>query len=566
MPKSFRVKLAVYFLLLAVLPLAAAYWGFSAVTKGAAEHRVDARLGAELRAVVTAYRRELDRADARARIVARRPATAQALVRAPHRQLEIGPPATLVARRAVRVRAGSQLVGTVVALVPLDQALLNRLRSESGIVRSDRLLFVHHQAANGGSSNGALHAIAASVSGARYRALASGPLPGQPQLELALLAPSAAIGREAAQTQRQLLWVLLGALLVLAAIAAAEGRSLLRSLGELAGAAQAIGEGELDRRVPVRGRDEFAQLARAFNRMAAQLRHRLHELEVQRGRLRNSLTRTGELLAGTHDVGQLLPVIASAAVETAGAQGAILIGEDGSITELGELEGPGERVELSIASGEARFGILILRAREVGEDELAATRALVGQAAVALENARLHETLEVQAISDGLTGLANRRRGEEFLATEIARSQRYATPLSVVLADIDGFKAANDGHGHGFGDLVLQQFASTLGETLRDVDLAGRWGGEEFLIVLPGTELAGAIDAAERIRAAFAAHGFKTSAQAETSITASFGVAEFQPGLSAEALVARADEALYGAKRNGKNRVEAAAGEPLVRR
>jgi diguanylate cyclase (GGDEF)-like protein len=318
--------------------------------------------------------------------------------------------------------------------------------------------------------------------------------------------------------------------------------------------------------VPVRGRDEFAQLARAFNRMAAQLRHRLHELEVQRGRLRNSLTRTGELLAGTHDVGQLLPVIASAALETAGAQGAILIGEDGSITELGELEGPGERVELSIASGEARFGILILRAREVGEDELAATRALVGQAAVALENARLHETLEVQAISDGLTGLANRRRGEEFLATEIARSQRYATPLSVVLADIDGFKAANDGRGHGFGDLVLQQFASTLGETLRDVDLAGRWGGEEFLIVLPGTELAGAIDAAERIRAAFAAHGFKTSAQAETSITASFGVAEFQPGLSAEALVARADEALYGAKRNGKNRVEAAAGEPLVRR
>ncbi|HEX6489741.1 MAG TPA: diguanylate cyclase [Gaiellaceae bacterium] len=564
MPKSFRVKLAAYFLLLAVLPLAAAFWGFSSVTRAAAEQRVDARLGAELRAVDAAYRRELARAQTRARLAAERPQTQQQLARAPHRELELGPAASLVARRAVSVRAGRRLLGTVVALVPLDQALLGRLRTESGIAGSDRLLFVRHQPGHGASKDGTLHAIAASVSGARYRALTSGPLSGQPRVELALLAPSAAVASAAAHIQRQLLWILLGALLVLGAIAAAEGRSVMRSLGELASAAHAIGAGKLDRRVPVRGRDEFAQLAQAFNRMAAQLRRRLEELEVQRERLRASLDRTGELLGGTHDLEQLLPVIASAALETAGAEGALLIGEDGSVTEVGQLEGPGERIELPLASGEARFGILILRARELGEDELAATRALVGQAAIALENARLHETLEVKAISDGLTGLANRRRSEEFLAAEIARSERYATPLSVILGDIDGFKAANDGHGHGFGDLVLQQFASTLGETLRDVDLAGRWGGEEFLVVLPGTEAMGAVDAAERIRTAFAEHGFKTSAQAETKLTASFGVAEFQPGLTAEALVAQADEALYRAKRAGKNRVEATAGESLL--
>jgi two-component system, cell cycle response regulator len=376
-------------------------------------------------------------------------------------------------------------------------------------------------------------------------------------VQLAVLAPAKAIAAQAAGTWKRLLYVLLGGLLVLAAIAAAEGRSIMRSVGELAAAAQAIGRGRFDRRVPVRGRDEFADLAKSFNSMADELRTRVMELELQRTRLRNSLSRTGDLLTATHDVDQLLSLIASAAVESADAEGAVLIGEDGAVVEVGTIADDAQTIELPVAAHDWRFGILILHGAELGEDELIATRALVAQGANALENARLHEAAALQAISDGLTGLANRRHCEEQLLAEIARSERYDTPLAVIVCDIDEFKAANDSHGHAFGDLVLQRFAGVLRETLRDVDLIGRWGGEEFLVVLPETTLEGAIDAGERIRTGFAALELGTEA-ARVKMTASFGVARFVRGADALELVRAADEALYEAKRRGKNRVKAA--------
>lgn len=558
MRSSFKVRLTVYFLLLAALPLSAAFWGFGAVTKRAEERRVDTRLAAELRAAMAVYRGELAELGAGARNLASRPRVQQLLVHRRSRRLEIGRRAGIVATRVVRVRGGSRVLGTIVATLPLDEALLRRVGHKSGLAASDRLLLVR-RAANRRSRG----AFVASLSGSDYRALSS-PLPGQPRLELAVLAPSATIARTAGATQRHLFFVLAAALLVLAAIATFEGRSVMRSLKELTSAARALGEGELGRRVPIRGRDEFAQLAQAFNGMAAQLRARLRQLEHQRGRLRESLNRIGELLVATHDVEQLLPVIASAALETAGARGAILISEEGIVVEVGELDGAGERLELPITAGDAKFGILVLEGSTLGKEELAATRSLVAQAGVALENARLHKALEVQATSDPLTGLANRRRSEEFLATEVARSERYQTPLALILGDIDGFKAANDSHGHAFGDVILREFAAVLVETLRDVDLAGRWGGEEFLVVLPGTDLAGALEAAERIRATFADRAFRIARDAETAITVSFGVSEHWLGMDKEALVSAADDALYAAKRGGRNRVEAASGETPV--
>src|ERR671935_2822455 len=333
---------------------------------------------------------------------------------------------------------------------------------------------------------------------------------------------------------------------------------------KLAVAAEAIGRGRLDRRVPVRGRDEFAALAKSFNAMSDELRTRMLELEIQRTRLRDALSRFGELLEATHDVDQLLTVIASAALEAADAEGALLLGEEGTVVEIGTLADDAERFEFSIATADSRFGILILYAAEIREDDLVATRALVAQGAAALENARLHEAVELRAISDGLTGLANRAHCEERLVDEIARSERYETPLAVILADIDEFKAANDTHGHAFGDLVLQRFAAALGDVLRDIDISGRWGGEEFLIVLPGTTLEGAVEAAERIRTAFAALHLSAAAGA-VRMTASFGVASFTPSTDADDFVRTADEALYEAKRRGKNRVEAATGRTAVR-
>ena len=111
---------------------------------------------------------------------------------------------------------------------------------------------------------------------------------------------------------------------------------------------------------------------------------------------------------------------------------------------------------------------------------------LASQAAIALENARLHRIVEQQAVVDGLTGLANRRRCEDSLTAEIARAQRLGAPFTLVLADLDDFKAVNDRNGHVVGDDVLRGFASVLRATVRDTDLAGRWGGEEFMLLLPG--------------------------------------------------------------------------------
>jgi diguanylate cyclase (GGDEF)-like protein len=551
---SFKHKLAVYFLLLAVAPLTAAFWGFGTVAKRDEERRVDSRLEAELRAVSASYDRQAGRALALARKIARRSDVQQGLRRGnfvrlppgvavlgPHR-LAVGRGGTIESTQTVQVRAGRHVLGSILALLPLDRSLLRQLRVESGLAHDDRIVFVPRRVAAG-------RPLAVAVAGTRYRALAAGPLAEQPKVQVAVLAPARPIDAHAAATRRHLLYVLLGALLVLAAIAAAEVRSVMRSVRQLADAADAIGRGRLDQRVPVRGRDEFADLAGSFNSMADQLRTRLLELELQRTRLRESISRTGSLLTATHDVDQLLSLIASAAVEAADAEGAVLLGEHGAVIEVGVLADDAQTYELPIATRESRFGILILYAAEHGEDSLLATHALVAQGANALDNARLHEAAALQARSDGLTGLANRRHCEERLLAEY--------PLAVVLCDIDEFKAANDTHGHAFGDLVLQAFADVLRDTLRDIDISSRWGGEEFLIVLPGTTLEGAIEAAERIRTSFA----KLELQAEeatTRMTASFGVAGFVAGAAALELVGAADEALYEAKRRGKNRVRAA--------
>jgi diguanylate cyclase (GGDEF)-like protein len=565
---SFKVKLAGYFLLLAVLPLTAAFWGFGAVTRHAAEQRVDARISAELRAVLSSYQRRLSSVHEVARRAAARTNVQRALTKqdapepagtrrvGPHR-LAIGPRATLAASAAARVRAGERVLGFVVAELPLDRALLRGLRSDSALSDGDRLAFfpsARHRVP-------ARQPFSVSVGETRYRAAATGALAEQPKVQLAVLAPAAPIAAQAAKTQRKLLYVLLGGLLVLGLIAIGEARTIMRSVGELATAAQAIGSGDLDRRVPVRGHDEFAALARSFNAMAAQLRARLKEVELQRGKLRDSLSRFGDLLAATHDTTQLLPMIAASAAEAADAAGALLLGEDGDVVEVGELDDAAERVELPLATAGKRFGLLVLYGAEFDPDDLVATRSLLTQAAIALENVRLHEAAELLAISDGLTGLYNRRHCEERLVAEVARSVRYDTALALILCDVDGFKRANDVHGHGFGDEVLERFAHLLSDAVRPSDISGRWGGEEFVLVLPETDVDGAVEVAERIRSTFAATDFGTAAQTVT-ITASFGVAALGPEMSSHDLVQAADEALYAAKRNGKNRVEVAAAAP----
>jgi two-component system, cell cycle response regulator len=356
---------------------------------------------------------------------------------------------------------------------------------------------------------------------------------------------------------------LVGAILLISMVAYFEGRSIVRSVSRIARAANAIARGDLSERVPVKGRDELARLANAFNQMADQLQLRLEELESERSRLRDALTRFGEALAATHRPEQLLRVIVETAVEATGAHNGMIVGADGTVIEVGTPGSGNAQLELPLQASRTNFGTLFLFGRHFDEDASVTAVSLVGQSVMALENARLHRIVKDQAHLDGLTGLANRRHAEEALATELARGARFGDPLAVVLTDLDDFKAVNDQHGHPVGDTVLCRFARLLEASVRDVDLAARWGGEEFLLVLRGTDAEGAGRLAERIRSRLEETTLLTPEGVPIVTTASFGVVSARDGGSADRLVVAADAALYAAKRAGKNRVEQ-AGEPVA--
>jgi diguanylate cyclase (GGDEF)-like protein len=164
--------------------------------------------------------------------------------------------------------------------------------------------------------------------------------------------------------------------------------------------------------------------------------------------------------------------------------------------------------------------------------------------------------LERLSITDDLTGLFNRRYLMDMLALEIRRSRRMNHPFAVLMADVDNFKTYNDAYGHLEGDAALARVAAILRDTSRDVDCAARYGGEEFVVLMPETEMAGAVEIAERIRTRLAG-----DAVIGEALTISVGVAQFPAdGETPEALLARADAALYQAKRDGRNRIVRASG------
>jgi diguanylate cyclase (GGDEF)-like protein len=161
------------------------------------------------------------------------------------------------------------------------------------------------------------------------------------------------------------------------------------------------------------------------------------------------------------------------------------------------------------------------------------------------------QELERLSVTDDLTGLYNRRHLMEALANEVRRSRRLAHPCALLMGDVDHFKEYNDAHGHLAGDQALVHVAAIMRETTRDVDTAARYGGEEFVLLMPETEASGAIETAHRIRARLA-----SEAVAGGKLSVSFGVAQFPDDADTpEALLARADAALYRAKREGRDRV-----------
>ena len=230
-------------------------------------------------------------------------------------------------------------------------------------------------------------------------------------------------------------------------------------------------------------------------------------------------------------------------------------------------------------------GVLVVQAdghRRFARGEREALQVLANQAAAALENERLYRRAEQEAIRDGLTGLYNHRHFQERLRQECRRAQRYGTPLSLLMLDLDDFKEFNDQFGHQIGDEALREVGQILfAVTRRGVDLAARYGGEEFAVILPHTRAAdlpaqgaaaaggsdleapppagaGALIVAERVRAAIAGHAFPGhGGRRYARTTATVGVADLRDGDDAASLIAAADVVLYEGKRSGRDQVVA---------
>lgn len=171
------------------------------------------------------------------------------------------------------------------------------------------------------------------------------------------------------------------------------------------------------------------------------------------------------------------------------------------------------------------------------------------------ENGKLltqYEIVKKLSITDPLTQLFNRIKIENTFKNEISRASRNNNGFSVVLLDLDGFKLINDTYGHNIGDVVLKRTAEVLRSVSRDIDIVGRWGGEEFIIIAPDTDLDGALNFSEKIRSTLE----RTDMGIVGVVTASFGVTSYRLGDTIETIVNRADTALYSAKNAGRNRAK----------
>jgi diguanylate cyclase (GGDEF)-like protein len=583
--RSFKAKLVAHFVLLSLVPLLAAGFGFLRAEREQAGRELDRSLAVGLRAATAAYADVLRDAQGRAEAIARREQLARAIAAGDAAAVAIGAaggphvtvtgPGLRVGRlpraagtRSATIVSGGRPIARVTVGVPLDERLASLLRERSGLESPAGLALVVGGRVVAGIGRGqpepgtATQAFTVALGDVPFRAVGvkvTTPTRGQ----IIALAPAGDTSSNVAL--RELAAALGFALLAIGLIAYFEARSIVRALRRLAAAANEIAGGRLGSRVPISGRDELSSFSEAFNRMAAQLEERIDDLSRAHVQLEASVGRLSSALSSTHDRDHLAQVVVATAVDATGAAGGAFLAGDDVVATHGTLTSE-NRLEVPVGVEGHSYGTLVLvdvgaRSGALGGDPRRLGESLARQAAVAFDNARLHQVLEEQARVDALTGLANRRHGSEQLEEERRRAERSGQPLSAVLCDVDGFKSINDEHGHGTGDEVLRAFARIVRARLRGSDLACRWGGEEFLLVLPDTGAEGAYELAEALRRELASHVVRGAAGA-IRVTASFGIALFDGWASSEGLVALADDALYAAKRQGKNAVVLAGAVP----
>lgn len=378
-------------------------------------------------------------------------------------------------------------------------------------------------------------------------------------------------------------------------------RLIAKPLRELAAGAEAISAGNYDQHIEVRSTDEVGQLAFAFNEMTERLSAHIAKLNESREDLKRALTRFADALRSTHDLDRMLELVLDTSVDTMGARGGTLmwmspgreslsvtasrgieekdikldVGEGiaGTVALIGEpvMVPPPESDNSDVPMASARepdfqtavsapilsdgrpVAVITLFDKQDDEpfnaSDLETLQSLARQAGVHVENVLLHQETKRQAIMDPVVGTWNRRYGDMILGQEMDRSRRFRRPFSVMMLDIDDFKLVNDAWGHRRGDEVLIELTARVRSSIRDIDVLARYGGEEFVLILPETDLEGAMATAEKIRASIADTTFKGDPPVD--ITVSLGVSCYpQHG---DDPLNTADQALYAAKSAGKN-------------
>lgn len=384
--------------------------------------------------------------------------------------------------------------------------------------------------------------------------------------------------------------ILLGFLMLAIVAALLVSRTLQQQIAAFLAAARRLGSGDFSARVPTVGRDEFAELGEEFNKMSHELERRLAELTQERGRVQDSMRRLGEAVGANLDRDALLELVVRTAVDGVGADagracvrtnGTGMLQERSRVGNMNGLESAVASVEEDAlrtgSAHEATVGaanaiahplrgaggmhevVGVVSVGRTGRPFTPSDRELftylAGQAARSMENVELHETAARESVTDELTGLFNRRAFDDALASEVERAKRFGSDLGLVLIDLDNFKNVNDTYGHPQGDVVLREVARVLRESSREIDHSARYGGEELAVILPGTDLEGAYNRAERIREAIEQLRIaRLDGGGTISITTSCGVAAARAtAADGRAMVQAADNALYEAKHSGKN-------------
>lgn len=330
--------------------------------------------------------------------------------------------------------------------------------------------------------------------------------------------------------------------------------TVIRPISEMTSAMSRVSMGHVTHQVPVIGRDELSQMATIFNQMSSDLKQSYDGLEMEQGKLTTIIQSADEGIVVTNGEGDIVLINPAAAlllkkdVDTIIQEGFVNILDD-PLVILNLVSGTEQ--ELGHAIVEYKDQILDVSARTI----FAVDGKRVGSAALmrnVTEEKLLENQLRELSTTDGLTRLFNRRHLDITLAAELDRAARYNLNLSIIMFDVDHFKKFNDEHGHDQGDRVLQTIGSLMKQTARDVDIPCRYGGEEFLVILPNTTVEGGMKFGERMRKIV-----EETAVDGLNVTISIGVATY-PQMQFDKydkFIEAADKALYRAKEAGRNQV-----------